>query len=93
MFRDRGNRYGRHASRLWIVVDDHGDASVTVSAGDSIPTETARPLITDPKVALDKLLAGNRRFVDAQMQHPARSTEHRLGVSAEQRPFCRHTRR
>ncbi len=34
------------------------------------PPESPRPVITDPQVALDRLMAGNQRFVDAQMQHP-----------------------
>jgi carbonic anhydrase len=44
--------------------------TVTVPESPTIPTESPRPVITDPQVALDRLMAGNQRFVDAQMQHP-----------------------
>ncbi len=62
--------------------------TVTVPAGIDLPTESSRPVITDPQVALDRLLEGNQRFVDARMQHPAQDPEHRLKVSKGQQPFA-----
>ena len=46
-------------------------------------------MITDPQVALDRLMAGNQRFVDAQMQHPDQDPDHRLTLSSQgQQPFA-----
>jgi carbonic anhydrase len=63
--------------------------TVTVPESPTIPTESARPVITDPQVALDRLMAGNQRFVDAQMQHPDQDPDHRLKLSSQgQQPFA-----
>ena len=62
--------------------------TVTVPESPVIPTESPRPVITDPQVALDRLMAGNQRFVDAQMQHPDQDPAHRLKVSQGQQPFA-----
>lgn len=61
---------------------------MTVPADDRIPTETARPEITDPDTALAHLMDGNVRFVEAAMVHPAQDPEHRLRVSRGQRPYA-----
>ncbi len=63
-------------------------ANVTVPAEESIPTETARPVITDPDRALAHLMDGNVRFVEAKMVHPAQDPEHRLRVSRGQQPYA-----
>jgi carbonic anhydrase len=63
-------------------------ATVTVPADAVIPTETARPTITNPDAALKQLMDGNARFVDAKMVHPAQDPEHRLRVSRGQQPFA-----
>src|SRR6185503_7231791 len=62
--------------------------TVTVPADAVIPTETARPTITNPDAALKQLMDGNARFVDAKMVHPAQDPEHRLRVSQGQQPFA-----
>ena len=63
--------------------------TVTVPESPTIPTESPRPVITDPQVALDRLMAGNQRFVDAQMQHPDQDPDHRLKLSSQgQQPFA-----
>ena len=62
--------------------------TVTVPESPTIPTESPRPVITDPQVALDRLMAGNQRFVDAQMQHPGQDPDHRLKLSQGQQPFA-----
>jgi len=62
--------------------------TVTVPADAVIPTETARPTITNPDAALKQLTDGNARFVDAKMVHPAQDPEHRLRVSQGQQPFA-----
>ena len=62
--------------------------TVTVPESPTIPPESARPVITDPQVALDRLMAGNQRFVDAQMQHPDQDPDHRLKLSQGQQPFA-----
>ena len=62
--------------------------TVTVPDSPAIPTESPRPVITDPQVALDRLMAGNQRFVDAQMQHPDQDPEHRLRLAQGQQPFA-----
>ena len=63
--------------------------TVTVPELPTIPTESPRPVITDPQVALDRLMAGNQRFVDAQMQHPDQDPDHRLKLSSQgQQPFA-----
>ena len=63
--------------------------TVTVPESPTIPPESARPVITDPQVALDRLMAGNQRFVDAQMQHPDQDPDHRLKLSSQgQQPFA-----
>ena len=63
--------------------------TVTVPESPTIPPESPRPVITDPQVALDRLMAGNQRFVDAQMQHPDQDPDHRLTLSSQgQQPFA-----
>jgi carbonic anhydrase len=62
--------------------------TVTVPADAVIPTDTARPQITNPDVAFKQLMDGNARFVDAKMVHPAQDPEHRLRVSQGQQPFA-----
>ena len=63
--------------------------TVTVPESPTIPPESARPVITDPQVALDRLMAGNQRFIDAQMQHPDQDPDHRLKLSSQgQQPFA-----
>ena len=62
--------------------------TVTVPESPTIPPGSPRPVITDPQVALDRLMAGNQRFVDAQMQHPDQDPEHRLKLSQGQQPFA-----
>jgi carbonic anhydrase len=64
--------------------------TVTVPESSAIPTESPRPVITDPQVALDRLMAGNQRFVDAQTQHPdqVQDAEHRLRLAQGQEPFA-----
>ena len=63
--------------------------TVTVPESLTIPPESARSVITDPQVALDRLMAGNQRFVDAQMQHPDQDPDHRLKLSSQgQQPFA-----
>jgi carbonic anhydrase len=62
--------------------------SVTVPTSLQVATETPRPEITNPDAALDRLLAGNRRFVEGQMQHPDQDPERRLRVSQAQEPFA-----
>src|SRR5437879_5951654 len=53
-------------------------ATVTVPAAAVIPTESARPRITNPDAALTQLMDGNARFVNAKMVHPAQDPEHRI---------------
>jgi carbonic anhydrase len=62
--------------------------TVTVPASPEVTTETPRPEITDPDQALDRLVQGNRRFVDGRMQHPDQDPGHRLRVSQGQEPFA-----
>lgn len=62
--------------------------TVTVPADAVIPTETARPTITNPDEALGHLMDGNARFIEARMMHPAQDPEHRLRVSQGQQPFA-----
>jgi carbonic anhydrase len=62
--------------------------TVTVPETPDYPPESSRPLITDPQVALDMLMAGNQRFVSAQMETPRQDPEHRLKVSKGQQPFA-----
>jgi carbonic anhydrase len=59
-----------------------------VPAGPQVATETPRPEVTDPDEALDRLVQGNRRFVDGHMQHPDQDPDHRLRVSQGQEPFA-----
>jgi hypothetical protein len=54
--------------------------TVTVPASAVITTETPRPQITNPDAALDRLLAGNRRFVEGQMRHPDQDRNRRLRI-------------
>jgi carbonic anhydrase len=42
--------------------------AITVPATLAIPTETGRPVITDPEVALNQLMDGNQPIINAQMQ-------------------------
>jgi carbonic anhydrase len=62
--------------------------TVTVPATPEFATETPRPTIRDPNVALTQLQEGNQRFVDAKMQHPGQDPEHRLRLAAYQQPFA-----
>jgi carbonic anhydrase len=62
--------------------------TITVPANAQIPTEYARPSISNPDEALAQLMQGNARFVDAKMVHPAQDPEHRLRVSQGQQPFA-----
>jgi carbonic anhydrase len=62
--------------------------TVTVPASAEITTETPRPEITDPDAALDRLLAGNRRFVEEQMLHPDQDRNRRLRISQAQDPYA-----
>ena len=76
--------------RLLHAVDEHPPKRFKLGLRESptVPTESPRPVITDPQVALDRLMAGNQRFVDAQMQHPDQDPEHRLKLSQGQQPFA-----
>jgi len=62
--------------------------TVTVSTSADSTTEIARPMITNPDAALNELMEGNARFVNAKMVHPAQDPEHRLQVSQGQHPFA-----
>jgi carbonic anhydrase len=62
--------------------------TITVPANVPITTETPRPAISDPDVALKQLQDGNQRFITAQMQHPGQDPEHRLRLSTSQQPFA-----
>ena len=44
--------------------------TVTVPRSAIIPDENERPVVTDPQVALDTLMAGNQRFVKDRLQEP-----------------------
>lgn len=59
----------------------------TAPTGLKLTTETPRP-VTDPNAALDRLLAGNQRFVEGHMRHPDQDPERRLRVSGNQDPFA-----
>jgi carbonic anhydrase len=63
-------------------------AAVTVPAPPDFNAEHAEPTIADPDAALKELMDGNKRFVDAQMVHPAQDPATRLRVSQGQRPFA-----
>ena len=62
--------------------------TVTVPASPEFTTETPRPTIIDPDVALRHLQEGNQRFVDAKMEHPGQDPERRLHLAAVQQPFA-----
>lgn len=62
--------------------------TVTVPPGEVFVTETPRPVITNPDVALQQLRDGNRRFVDAQMRNPNQDPASRLSLSKSQQPFA-----
>jgi carbonic anhydrase len=62
--------------------------SIKVPSGLLVTTETPRPPITDPNPALERLLAGNRRFVAGQMRHPDQDPGRRLKVSGDQDPYA-----
>lgn len=62
--------------------------TVTVPAAPEFTTETPRPTITDPDVALKHLQEGNQRFVDAKMEHPGQDPERRLHLVAFQQPVA-----
>lgn len=62
--------------------------TVTVAASPTTFAGPPRPAITDPNAAFERLVQGNQRFVDARMQHPDQSPEHRLRVSQAQHPFA-----
>lgn len=62
--------------------------TVTVPVDMAITTERSRPDITDPALALGKLLKGNRRFVDASMLHPDQDRKARQRLSQGQNPFA-----
>jgi carbonic anhydrase len=44
--------------------------------------------ITTPDQALDRLMAGNRRWVEGQLAHPNRSIDRRAELTAGQAPFA-----
>jgi carbonic anhydrase len=62
--------------------------TVTEPATVAMPTQSARPQIADAAGALAELKAGNARFVDARMEHPAQDPQHRLALSKGQDPFA-----
>lgn len=62
--------------------------TVTVPATPEIETETSRPTITDPNLALKQLQEGNQRFVAAQMEHPGQDPQRRLALAQSQQPFA-----
>jgi carbonic anhydrase len=63
-------------------------ATITVPATPEIAIETPRPAITNPDVALKQLTEGNKRFVDAQMQHPDQDPQRRVALAKSQQPFA-----
>lgn len=53
------------------------------------PTPTMRPAEPlTPSDALERLAAGNRRFVEAQLVHPDQAPERRTAVASGQAPFA-----
>jgi carbonic anhydrase len=100
--RNGGTLSGLHSRRAWFGVagataaatlaactsTKSSSTAITVPAAPAIPTETPRPVITDPEVALNQLMEGNQRFVNAQMQRPRQDPQHRLRLSQGQQPFA-----
>ena len=66
----------------------HRSISVTVPKRLVVVTETPKPSITDPDVALKQLKQGNQRFVDALMRHPDQDPQYRLRLAQYQDPFA-----
>lgn len=62
--------------------------TVTVPRSAVIPDENELPVITDPQVALDTLMAGNQRFVKNRLQEPGRDPARRLKLAQGQHPFA-----
>ncbi len=62
--------------------------TVTVPRSAVIPDENELPVITDPQVALDTLMAGNQRFVKDKLQEPGRDPARRLKLAQGQHPFA-----
>lgn len=46
------------------------------------------PAMSAPRAALEKLRAGNQRYVEEKFLHPNRTMESRHAVAAQQRPFA-----
>jgi carbonic anhydrase len=61
---------------------------VTVSDAAPAPDAPDHGVITDPDVALKRLMDGNARFVNNTMEHRGQDPEHRLGVATVQNPFA-----
>ena len=71
------------------VVSPPGPHSTSGTDADT-PT-TARGAAStspDPSVALERLDAGNARFVSGALEHPRRDHEHRAALSMGQRPYA-----
>jgi carbonic anhydrase len=64
------------------------NTTVTVPATPEFTTETLRPAINNPDVALKQLQEGNQRFVTGQMQHPGQDAQRRQQLSQHQQPFA-----
>jgi carbonic anhydrase len=63
--------------------------TVTVTgASPAPPNASDHSVVTDPDVALKRLMDGNVRFVNNTMEHPGQDPEHRLGIATGQNPFA-----
>lgn len=73
---------------LFGVAGAAGLAALGLTSTTAATATPDAPQVADAQEALDRLLAGNRRFVEARMEHPGQDPEHRLRVSEGQRPFA-----
>ena len=62
--------------------------TVTVPPGPTFDTETPRPQIDTPEMALQELKDGNKRFADGMMRHPGHNPKRRQQVAQNQQPFA-----
>lgn len=78
--------------RNFLKLMPAGAVSAAAVAGSFLSnTEAAKAAETaslDPAAALDKLMAGNQRFIHQQLQHPDQSQKRLQEVSQAQHPFA-----
>ncbi len=62
--------------------------TVTVAGAPPVPDPPDKTPVTDPAVALTRLMDGNARFVNNAMEHRGQDPEHRLDIATVQHPFA-----